>query len=343
MNRSPPPLRSAALSTNSTASQSASSRSTRRCMRSVSASRGCWTPGRSTRTSCHRSPSRPPVRCPDRAPRRLRLVRNDRAPSPDERVHERGLADIRTARDGDEPERVMSDRSCAITSVLQREHLAAVGLVIVTREVQHAVHDSLLEVLACARADHARRRARAGPRAGPAPSTGNDEHVGRASMPRCSRFSSWIRSASTSSTVRWPSSTPPPRAPPAPRRAARAGTRARPPQRFGAGGRARCAQLRARRLRVLGVGVHDPLHELVAHDVFAGEVHEVDVGHVVEDVAHHHETGALVAGRSIWVMSPVTTIFELKPSRVRNIFICSGVVFCASSRMMNESFSFGPA
>ena len=39
-------------------------------------------------------------------------------------------------------------------------------------------------------------------------------------------------------------------------------------------------------------------------------------------------------GRSIWVTSPVTTIFEPKPSRVRNIFICSAVVFCASSRMM---------
>jgi len=31
--------------------------------------------------------------------------------------------------------------------------------------------------------------------------------------------------------------------------------------------------------------------------------------------------------------------FEPKPRRVRNIFICSGVVFCASSRMMNESLS----
>ncbi len=40
--------------------------------------------------------------------------------------------------------------------------------------------------------------------------------------------------------------------------------------------------------------------------------------------------------------SPVTTIFEPKPSRVRNIFICSGVVFCASSRMMNESLSVRP-
>ena len=43
-------------------------------------------------------------------------------------------------------------------------------------------------------------------------------------------------------------------------------------------------------------------------------------------------------GRSTCVTSPVTTIFEPNPSRVRNIFICSGEVFCASSRMMNASF-----
>jgi hypothetical protein len=43
-------------------------------------------------------------------------------------------------------------------------------------------------------------------------------------------------------------------------------------------------------------------------------------------------------GRSIWVMSPVTTALELNPRRVRNIFICSGVVFCASSNTINESF-----
>ena len=40
--------------------------------------------------------------------------------------------------------------------------------------------------------------------------------------------------------------------------------------------------------------------------------------------------------------SPVTTAFEPKPSRVRNIFICSGVVFWASSRMMNASLSVRP-
>ena len=41
-------------------------------------------------------------------------------------------------------------------------------------------------------------------------------------------------------------------------------------------------------------------------------------------------------------MSPVTTAFDPNPRRVRNIFICSDVVFCASSRMTNASFSVRP-
>src|SRR5918995_4300956 len=47
-------------------------------------------------------------------------------------------------------------------------------------------------------------------------------------------------------------------------------------------------------------------------------------------------------GRSTWVTSPVTTTLEPKPRRVRNICICSGVVFCASSRMMKASFKVRP-
>ena len=47
-------------------------------------------------------------------------------------------------------------------------------------------------------------------------------------------------------------------------------------------------------------------------------------------------------GRSTCVTSPVTTIFEPKPSRVRNICICSGDVFCASSRMTKLSLSVRP-
>ena len=46
--------------------------------------------------------------------------------------------------------------------------------------------------------------------------------------------------------------------------------------------------------------------------------------------------------RSICVTSPVMTDLVPKPMRVRNIFICSGVVFCASSRMMNEWLSVRP-
>lgn len=42
-------------------------------------------------------------------------------------------------------------------------------------------------------------------------------------------------------------------------------------------------------------------------------------------------------GRSTCVTSPVMTILESKPSLVRNIFICSALVFCASSRMMKAS------
>ena len=38
----------------------------------------------------------------------------------------------------------------------------------------------------------------------------------------------------------------------------------------------------------------------------------------------------------------MTTAFEPKPMRVRNIFICSLVVFCASSRITKESLSERP-
>ena len=50
----------------------------------------------------------------------------------------------------------------------------------------------------------------------------------------------------------------------------------------------------------------------------------------------------LPPGMSIWVTSPVTTALEPNPMRVRNIFICSGVVFWASSRMMKLLFSVRP-
>ena len=47
-------------------------------------------------------------------------------------------------------------------------------------------------------------------------------------------------------------------------------------------------------------------------------------------------------GRSRWEASPVTTKVDEKPRRVRNIFICSGVVFCASSRITKALLKVRP-
>ena len=51
---------------------------------------------------------------------------------------------------------------------------------------------------------------------------------------------------------------------------------------------------------------------------------------------------SFASGRSICVTSPVITAREFVPRRVRNIFICPIVEFCASSRMTNASFSVRP-
>ena len=54
------------------------------------------------------------------------------------------------------------------------------------------------------------------------------------------------------------------------------------------------------------------------------------------------DSSPFLPGRSRWVRSPVTTNFDPKPSLVRNIFIWSGVVFWASSRITNASFMVRP-
>ncbi len=54
------------------------------------------------------------------------------------------------------------------------------------------------------------------------------------------------------------------------------------------------------------------------------------------------KAGYGIPGRSFWEESPVTMTLEPKPIRVRNIFICAGVVFWASSRMINALSSVRP-
>ena len=53
-------------------------------------------------------------------------------------------------------------------------------------------------------------------------------------------------------------------------------------------------------------------------------------------------TDVVSLGRSFCEASPVMITLEPNPIRVRNIFICAGVVFCASSRMINALSSVRP-
>ena len=90
------------------------------------------------------------------------------------------------------------------------------------------------------------------------------------------------------------------------------------------------------------VGLDDVLNQPVADHIFLGKEDEPDALDILKNRFGFDQAGGLFRGRSIWVMSPVITAFELKPMRVRNIFICSEVVFWASSRMTNASFSVRP-
>ena len=80
----------------------------------------------------------------------------------------------------------------------------------------------------------------------------------------------------------------------------------------------------------------------MADDIGAREMPERDAAHAGQH-ARGLDQAALLAARQIGLRDiPVTTALVPKPMRVRNIFICSGVVFCASSRMMNEWLSVRP-
>ena len=148
MKRSPGPISCSPFSTNSAASASARARSTWRCMRSVSASRGRCTPGRSTSTSCQSSPGGDAA---DLAARGLRLVGHDRHLVAHDPVDQRGLAGVRPARERDEAGAAHSSSSTrrwsASISPLSR-------LVVVAAQVQHAVDDRLGQVLGVLWADH---------------------------------------------------------------------------------------------------------------------------------------------------------------------------------------------
>ena len=192
----------------------------------------------------------------------------------DDRVDQRRLADVGPAGEPDEAGRGSSPQLAAIAARaqcrgLQREHLALVGLVVVAAEVEDAVDGGLGHVAGSARGRSRRRRARAGP-APARPVDREGEHVGRLVLAAVLAVQlADPRSASTSSTARWPSSTPAARSAAAAAGRSSRGTsaRSRPVNRRSA----RCSRC------VLAVGGDDPLDELVADDVLAAEADEGDV------------------------------------------------------------------
>ena len=80
------------------------------------------------------------------------------------------------------------------------------------------------------------------------------------------------------------------------------------------------------------------LHKPVPHNVTLGEPVHRDI---VDPLKYLHRLGK-PGTRPSRKVRLCQIAFELNPRRVRNIFICSGVVFCASSRIMNESSRVRP-
>jgi len=63
------------------------------------------------------------------------------------------------------------------------------------------------------------------------------------------------------------------------------------------------------------IGVDNVADQPVAYHIVAGQPGEVDVAHAFEDLLHLAQPAQMPCGRSTWVMSPVTTTLEPKPSR----------------------------
>ena len=202
MKRSPGPISCSPFSTNSAASASASARSTWRCMRSVSASRGRWTPGRSTSTSCQSSPVATP-----RISRRVVCGLSETIATLPPTIWFTSVDLPAFGRPGQRHE-AGAAHSVLQHPALEREHLAVVRLVVVAAQVEHAVHDGLGQVLGVLRADHhVAQLARPGRRA--ALVNGEGQHVGGTVDRRGARGSArGCAPRATNSIARCPSSTP---------------------------------------------------------------------------------------------------------------------------------------
>ena len=89
------------------------------------------------------------------------------------------------------------------------------------------------------------------------------------------------------------------------------------------------------------VGGDDGLHEGVADDRSSKRTKRIP-SIFERSCRASRRPDVFPCGRSTCVTSPVTTARDPNPMRVRNIFICSEVVFWASSKMMKASFNVRP-
>ena len=102
-------------------------------------------------------------------------------------------------------------------------------------------------------------------------------------------------------------------------------------------------RFRRRLARRLVVGADDAAHQVVAHHVLLLEGDAGDALDALQD-AHRLDQARFLARRQVDLASGRRSPSSCEPSprRVRNIFICIGVVFCASSRMTKALASVRP-
>ena len=295
----------------------------------VSASRGRWTPGRSTSTSCAAA-ARRRRHAADRPAGRLRLVGDDRDLVADDRVHERRLADVGAPRERDEARPRAHSRAPsaaarpgARASPRRRSRgpcprgAARRGR---TASSRSSVCSGQITTSPSSRgpAGAARRRRRGttarrsarpcrGGRGSGRRSVRRRRTSPRRGRPRCpprrTRARTAARRGSAGSSAPMTSTS-----------SMRATTRAarRPQLGRGALGMRR---RRRRRSAARACGGRRPRRR-------SARTRSPSTPVSTSPTATSPDFWS--RGRSIWVMSPVTTIFEPKPSRVRNIFICSG-------------------
>mgnify|MGYP006962769293 CR=1 FL=1 len=95
------------------------------------------------------------------------------------------------------------------------------------------------------------------------------------------------------------------------------------------------------RIVVCIIGLNDTAHQGMANHIGTLQVRK---RHIVDATQNPFDIGKTAAATHQVTLAQVAVItnLELKPRRVRNIFICSGVVFCASSSTTKASLSVRP-